>query len=293
MHSLKSLATDVQPHQSQLVAPAYLTATGSSGSRDNTVQQPDLPADGAEPGLTAPCSHTSTVAFMERGLEWDSAPGSAIVRVPEGEVRGGLVMLHGASDGRARQPLFDQVAQVVAPMGVAVLSYERRPVERGDTPLGVQAADAVAAMRALRIELRCRVGVFGFSQGAWAAALAAADESPTTWSCSAAAVSVRPSRCASTPTSCCASTGSTIAIGRGWATCGPSSRITCARQRPPRLLETRSPPRCGMQQKDPGSSMRICHRSLHPRTPHGLTWTSARPRLPEGARSRPGDVGNR
>ena len=85
-------------------------------------------------------------------------------------------MLHGASDGRARQPLFDQVAQVLAPIGVAVLRYERRPVERGDTPLGVQAADAVAAMRALKVELRCRVGVFGFSQGAWAAALAAADE---------------------------------------------------------------------------------------------------------------------
>lgn len=85
-------------------------------------------------------------------------------------------MLHGASDGRARQPLFDRVAQVLAPIGVAVLSYERRPVERGDTPFAVQAADAVAAMRALRTELRCRVGVFGFSQGAWAAALAAADE---------------------------------------------------------------------------------------------------------------------
>lgn len=85
-------------------------------------------------------------------------------------------MLHGASDGRARQPLFDQVARIVAPVGVAALSYERRPVERGDTPLAVQAADAVAAMRALSVELRCPVGVFGFSQGAWAAALAAADE---------------------------------------------------------------------------------------------------------------------
>lgn len=60
-----------------------------------------------------------------------------------------------------------------------MLSYERRLVERGDTPLCVQAADAVAAMRALRIELRCRVGVFGFSQGAWAAALAAADDPST------------------------------------------------------------------------------------------------------------------
>lgn len=113
---------------------------------------------------------------MERCLEWDSAPGPSIVRIPQGEVRGGLVMLHGASDGRARQPLFDQVAKALAPTGVAVLSYERRRVERGDTPFEVQAADAVAAMRALRAELGRPVGVFGFSQGAWAAALAAADE---------------------------------------------------------------------------------------------------------------------
>ena len=113
---------------------------------------------------------------MERDLEWADAPGSPVLRMPEGELRGGLVMLHGASDGRARQPLFDQVAEVLTPIGVAVLSYERRRVERGDTPFGVQAEDAVAALRSLSIELRCPVGVFGFSQGAWAAALAAADE---------------------------------------------------------------------------------------------------------------------
>ncbi len=113
---------------------------------------------------------------MERHLEWGNAPGPAVVRVPDVEVRGGLVMLHGASDGRAHQPLFDRVADQLAPIGVAVLSYERRAVEHGDTPFAVQAADAVAAMRALRVELRCPVGVFGFSQGAWAATLAAADE---------------------------------------------------------------------------------------------------------------------
>jgi uncharacterized protein len=87
------------------------------------------------------------------------------------------VALDGASDGRARQPLFDQVAQTLAPLGVAVLSYEPpRVVKGGDTPLHVQAADPVAAMRALGGQMRRRVGVFGFSQGAWAATLAAADE---------------------------------------------------------------------------------------------------------------------
>jgi uncharacterized protein len=85
-----------------------------------------------------------------------------------------MVTLHGASDGRARQPLFDHLARILAPLGIAVLSYDRRPAP-GDTPLDVQAADAVAAMHSVREQLNCPVGLFGFSQGAWAATIAAAD----------------------------------------------------------------------------------------------------------------------
>lgn len=43
----------------------------------------------------------------------------------------------------------------------------------GDTPLAVQAEDALAAVATLAAETAAPVGVFGFSQGAWAAALAA------------------------------------------------------------------------------------------------------------------------
>lgn len=113
---------------------------------------------------------------MDQRLEWDGAPGAAVLRLPDGDVSAGLVMLHGASDGRARQPLFDQLAESLAPLGIAALSYERRLAAGGDTPVRVQAADAVGAVRALRTRLRRPVGVFGFSQGAWAAALAAADD---------------------------------------------------------------------------------------------------------------------
>jgi uncharacterized protein len=42
--------------------------------------------------------------------------------------------------------------------------------------LQLQAADATAAVQSLRATLQRPVGLFGFSQGAWAAALAAADE---------------------------------------------------------------------------------------------------------------------
>jgi pimeloyl-ACP methyl ester carboxylesterase len=91
-------------------------------------------------------------------------------------VRAGIVTLHGASDGRARQPLFDHLAHMLVPLGVAVLSYDRRPPQHGgDTPLQLQADDAIDAVNGLRTHLRRPVGLFGFSQGAWAASLAAAD----------------------------------------------------------------------------------------------------------------------
>lgn len=112
---------------------------------------------------------------MQRDLDWDGPSGSTVLRQPPGRVRGGLVLLHGAADGRARQPMFDGLARALATTGIAVLSYDRRTVNRGDVPLRAQAADAVAAASALHDELGCRVGVYGFSQGAWAASLAATD----------------------------------------------------------------------------------------------------------------------
>lgn len=113
---------------------------------------------------------------MEKSFDWEGAPGEAVLRMPEGEVVAGLVTLHGASNGRARQALFDQIGEHLTPLGVAVLSYDRRAGDGGDTPLHVQAADALAAVGALRARLRRDVGIFGFSQGAWAATLAASDQ---------------------------------------------------------------------------------------------------------------------
>jgi pimeloyl-ACP methyl ester carboxylesterase len=86
-----------------------------------------------------------------------------------------VVALHGAALPERDQPLFEHLARTVTPLGYLVSSYDRRAAaDGGDTPLAVQADDALAAMAALRAELDAPVGVFGFSQGAWAAALAAA-----------------------------------------------------------------------------------------------------------------------
>jgi hypothetical protein len=97
-----------------------------------------------------------------------------LLRLPDGAARAGIVALPGASTPARRQPLFTHLSETVAPVGFAVLSFDRRPAERGgDTPLDVQARDALTAAAVLRDRLGIPVGLFGFSQGAWAAALAA------------------------------------------------------------------------------------------------------------------------
>jgi hypothetical protein len=96
--------------------------------------------------------------------------------LPEGPVRGGIVPLHPASDGSRRQFLFEHLVDAVVPRGIAVLRYDRRPSPSGeDVPFAVQADDALRALDELRGEVGAvPIGLWAWSQGAWAAALAAA-----------------------------------------------------------------------------------------------------------------------
>jgi uncharacterized protein len=100
------------------------------------------------------------------------SPGSA-----DPQVRGGVVALHGAALPQRDQPLFEHLARTLATTGYAVLSFDRRASTAGeDTSLELQAEDALLACAWLRTSLDAVVGVYGFSQGAWAAALAASHD---------------------------------------------------------------------------------------------------------------------
>jgi uncharacterized protein len=108
--------------------------------------------------------------------------GVGLLREPDPSVRlrGGVVALHGASRGERSQPLFDHLARTLVPLGYAVLSYDRRcSVNGADVPLVAQAADARAALATLTSHLDAPVGLFAFSQGAWAACVAAATDADT------------------------------------------------------------------------------------------------------------------
>jgi uncharacterized protein len=107
----------------------------------------------------------------------DGAQLPATLTRPDGAVRGGVVPLHPAADGSRAQFLFEHLVDTLAPRGVAVLRFDRRPSPTGDDiPFAVQADDALQALRLLRTQPgvgSAPIGLWAWSQGAWAASLAA------------------------------------------------------------------------------------------------------------------------
>jgi dipeptidyl aminopeptidase/acylaminoacyl peptidase len=107
----------------------------------------------------------------------DDVTLTATLTIPDGRVRGGLVPLHPADEPSREQFLFRHLAHILPPRGVAVLRFDRRPSrDERDVPLELQAKDALAGLHALRQVPgvgEARLGLWGFSQGTWAAPLAA------------------------------------------------------------------------------------------------------------------------
>ncbi|HEY7623703.1 MAG TPA: alpha/beta hydrolase [Candidatus Limnocylindria bacterium] len=104
-----------------------------------------------------------------------AASGAFQLDLPAGRgPHGAIVPLHPASDRSRDQALFAHLAAILPPRGVAVLRYDRRG---DDVPFADQVADASAAMDALLARTDVdpsRLGLWGFSQGAWIAPMVAA-----------------------------------------------------------------------------------------------------------------------
>src|SRR5262249_53674621 len=87
-----------------------------------------------------------------------------------------LVVLHGASDGTRDSPRYKHLHTLLPSAGIGVVPSDRRG--EGDSTgessrdrFQLQAEDALAVVRAIDAK---RVGLWGFSQGAWIAPLVAA-----------------------------------------------------------------------------------------------------------------------
>ena len=117
----------------------------------------------AEPVLSIPCRG----AFLAAELD-----------LPAGRCVGAVVLLHPAEDPSRSQFLFQQLARVLPPQGVAVLRYDRRASEGNkDIPYLQQVDDLSNGLRVLQDAVGdVPIGLWGFSQGAWVALLAAAAE---------------------------------------------------------------------------------------------------------------------
>lgn len=116
---------------------------------------------------------------MPRAVELRIPAGDTVLpatlTLPDEPARGGVVALHGATGPERDHFLFTHLARSLAPIGVAVLACDRRaPASDDDVPFEVQASDAIATLRVLREHVGdVRLGLWAFSQGAWAAPLAA------------------------------------------------------------------------------------------------------------------------
>jgi uncharacterized protein len=105
----------------------------------------------------------------------------ASVILPSGAVRAGLVALNPSGDQSKDQILMRHLSQILPPLGIAILRFERSPKLYGwSVSLGEQADDAIAAITELTARIgdpSLPVGIWGWDEGASAATVAAARSS--------------------------------------------------------------------------------------------------------------------
>ncbi|OIH93447.1 S9 family peptidase [Curtobacterium sp. MCBA15_001] len=111
---------------------------------------------------------------MELFINAEGAELPATLTVPQAS-RAGLVVLHGSGAGERDYFLYEHLSRLLPDLGVAVLRYDRRPAIDGhDVPFELQTDDAATALQVLGDHVPgVPLGAWGYSQGAWAAALLA------------------------------------------------------------------------------------------------------------------------
>jgi uncharacterized protein len=124
------------------------------------------------------------VSAVSRELQIDvgEAALAATLTVPPRRTSApALVALHGAESGTRAHRLLRHLHEALPPHGIAVLTFDRRGEgestgEPSRGRLDLQASDALAAVERLAAEPEIdasRIGLWGFSQGAWVAPIAA------------------------------------------------------------------------------------------------------------------------
>jgi pimeloyl-ACP methyl ester carboxylesterase len=168
--------------------------------------------------LLLSAADTPAAAQETGSLPWSAAPSTKIVTeskifhsgdatlngtlyLPEGgQALGAIVVTHTASKPLADALLYRHLTQMLPPIGIAVLTYDRRGSGRSggslkDSDYAMLADDAIAAVRMLKTDPRIdsrRIGIWGLSQGGWLSLLAARRSSDVRFVVSIAAPVVAP-----------------------------------------------------------------------------------------------------
>lgn len=143
----------------------------------------------------ATCSASIATAAKDLALTvGDGVALDAALTLPDGEgPHPAVIGLHPANVASRDQFLFVHLASILPPRGIAVLRYDRRG---SDVPLELQANDALSAVAALRAREDihpARIGMWGFSQGAWVAPLVASRSADIAYLALVASTGVSPS----------------------------------------------------------------------------------------------------
>jgi len=106
-----------------------------------------------------------------------------------------IVALHGAGEGTRDSPLYGHLHELLPPVGIGVVTFDRRGEgeSTGDSTRGrfdLQVEDALAIIDALDAQ---RVGLWGISQGGWIGPLAAATSERVAFLVLVASTGVTPS----------------------------------------------------------------------------------------------------
>ncbi len=187
-----------QPHRSMLrwIAAAFWALTLMLAFAANT------PASARSvtslPWSAAPS--TVTVSESRTFRSGDATLAGTLYLPKGGRALAAVVVTHSASKSLGDAVLYQHLKEMLPPLGIAVLTYDRRGSGRSggslkDSDYTMLADDAIAAVRMLKADPRIdseRIGIWGLSQGGWLSLLAAARSSDVRFVVSISAPVVTP-----------------------------------------------------------------------------------------------------
>jgi len=144
---------------------------------------------------------TTQIATEAKTFRNGNATLTGTLYLPRGGQRfGAVVVTHTASKPLRDAPLYQHLTEMLPPLGIAVLTYDRRGSGQSggrlkDSDYSMLADDAIAAVRMLKADMRIdpdRIGIWGLSQGGWLSLLAASRSSDIRFVVSIAAPLVTP-----------------------------------------------------------------------------------------------------